>query len=161
MVACLLFMRTGLPSSPAGVKVAPSIWLPDVAAVMPILRRHAQLVNSFSGRPHCPLVQAGKGWGSHKLCNTPPTHPCVFYSFGISNDYSFDTFMDSEWHCTGIACDPTITHPSKLGNNVYFLNAGAKMLSDADNQQFAMVTSMPNLRRWLGHSHVDVLKMDW
>lgn len=69
--------------------------------------------------------------------------------------------MDSEWHCTGIACDPTITHPSKLGNNVYFLNAGAKMLSDADNQQFAMVTSMPNLRRWLGHSHVDVLKMDW
>jgi len=46
---------------------------------------------------------------------------------------------------------------SKLHPNVTFHSIGAKMRTASP---FHIVTSMPALRKWLGHSHVTVLKMD-
>jgi len=75
----------------------------------------------------------------------------------ISKDYSFDVDVAQQWGCQGFAADPTVIHPSKLHPNVTFHSIGAKMQTAS---AFSVVTSMPSLRKWLGHSHVSVLKMD-
>jgi hypothetical protein len=105
----------------------------------------------------CLLALFGNEWGHHTLCDYKPAQPCQFYSFGISNDYSFDTDLARKWGCHGFAADPTITHPSKLHPNVTFHSIGAKVRTAS---AFQIVTSMPALRNWLRHSHVTVLKMD-
>lgn len=41
--------------------------------------------------------------------------PCsVFYSFGISVDYTFDRFLSQNYSCRGVAFDPSIAHNSTL-----------------------------------------------
>lgn len=76
--------------------------------------------------------------------------PVLFFSCRISN----------EWGCNVFAGDPTVVHPAKLADRVYFASVGAKMLAAADNQAFFLTSSMPGLRRWLKHDYIDVLKMD-
>lgn len=106
----------------------------------------------------CDVRAFGSGWGAHTLCNVRPGPPtCFFYSFGISHDYSFDVDLANEWGCQGFAADPTIVHPSRLHPNVSFHNIGAKMRGP---NSLPLATSMPSLRRWLGHERVAVLKMD-
>ena len=107
--------------------------------------------------PTCEIRTFGSGWGQHGLCNSPPGPPCAFYSFGISNDYSFDVDVANEWGCHGFAADPTIVHPAKLHPNVTFHSVGANMREPSG---FPLVTSIPALRRWLRHDHIAVLKMD-
>ena len=125
------------------------------AALDAVHRIAAQLQETVTSS--CPLVRFGSEWGHHTLCNYKPAESCQFYSFGISNDYSFDTDLAQKWGCHGFAADPTVIHPSKLHPNVTFHSIGAKMRAASP---FHIVTSMPALRKWLGHSHVTVLKMD-
>lgn len=42
--------------------------------------------------------------------------PCVFYSFGIDYDYSFDSYLAAspEWHCDGFLFDPSVNHRSVM-----------------------------------------------
>jgi hypothetical protein len=75
----------------------------------------------------------------------------------LVNDFSFDTDLAPKWGCHGFAADPTVTHPFKLHPNVTFHSFGAKVRAAS---AFQILTSMPALRKWLGHSHVTVLKMD-
>jgi hypothetical protein len=105
----------------------------------------------------CPLARFGSEWGHHALCDRKPGPSCQFYSLGISNDYSFDRDLAPKWGCYSLAADPTVTNPSKLHPNVTFHSIGAKMSTASP---FHIVTSMPALRKWLGHFHVTVLKMD-
>lgn len=109
----------------------------------------------------CGARAFGSGWGHHVLC----THPmqlteCFFYSFGISKDYSFDIDMANSTRCHGFAADPTVTHPSKLHPRVFFTQMAATAYDPEDTAQFPLRTSVPALRKLLGHDHVTVLKMD-
>lgn len=56
---------------------------------------------------------------------TPPIGLCVVYSFGLSDDWSFDIAMES-YGCDVYAFDPSIKHP-QLPNNtkrVHYFNFG-------------------------------------
>ncbi|KNC97099.1 uncharacterized protein SPPG_07493 [Spizellomyces punctatus DAOM BR117] len=121
----------------------------------------------------CEIKRFGSGWGEHQLCNKPPSAQsgCVFYSFGIDQDYSFDLHLSKDWNCRGFMLDPTVAHPARIGNNLYFFSIGATLLQEKDlgGAGSAMrgtaankwqITSLPELKRWLGHKHINVLKMD-
>lgn len=106
----------------------------------------------------------------HALCGPRPpagNNNCMFFSFGINDDPSFDVQLAEEWHCRGFAGDPTVEHPSKLHPLVTFHNVGASMLSDNEERKINkggneewFTTSMPKLRYWLGVEHVDIIKLD-
>ena len=96
----------------------------------------------------------------HRVCNSTPTPPCTTYSFGISGDYSFDLDVAEKWGCVVFAADPTAVHPAQLHKKVSFHTVGAKMFNDSDNTLFDIVTSMPVLKKWLRHTHINILKMD-
>lgn len=107
------------------------------------------------------------GKTGHTVCASKPKLPCSFISFGINDDYSFDTSVANAWGCRGFASDPTVHHPSKLHPNVTFHNIGATMLQDNEerlndkggNVEWWM-TSFPKLRYFLGLDMIDLLKID-
>lgn len=82
----------------------------------------------------CKPVAIGSGYGLHRICEqpVPENMPCYFLSFGISTDWSFDTEMYSKLGCTGIALDPSITHPLNITPGVVFWKAGANSVGDYD-----------------------------
>ncbi len=106
------------------------------------------------------------GKDGHTLCGPPPEKPCTFISFGINDNYSFDTEI-AKWGCRGFAADPTVQHPSKIHPNVTFHNIGAVMLQDNEERLINKggkvewwMTSFPKLRSFLGIEKIDVLKID-
>ena len=81
----------------------------------------------------------------------------MFYSYGISDDWTFDSQMAKDWGCKGFLLDPTINHPSVLQpGNLTFYYRGAPLLGVAGNNDVSPV----DLRHELGHTRVDVVKMD-
>jgi len=106
----------------------------------------------------CSFRKYGTGWGAHELCEVKPSNNCKFVSFGISSDYTFDTDMANTAKCKGLALDPTVNHPSKLHDNVWFLNMGATSLEQMPSSW--IVTSVPALLKWVKWDYIDVLKMD-
>jgi hypothetical protein len=106
--------------------------------------------------PPCELRIFGDGWGEHVLCDRRPALPCVFYSYGISTDFSFDTDLVETMGCTGVALDPTVVYGPLLAPGVLFLPLGAPMLDDAP-AEFPVI-SVPELMRTLGHTRLAVLK---
>ena len=121
----------------------------------------------------CTLRMFGSGMGEHTLCtfgddpraitrNDRATSPCcVFYSFGISQDYSFDREL-AELGCFGYALDPSVTYPSRLLPGVQFMQVAATAIGNDGTgpSMWDTVSSVPSLYRWLRHERVHVLKMD-
>ena len=111
----------------------------------------------------CKIFDMGIGYGGHSLCadlKPRDPHKCIFYSYGIQHDYSFDTMMADEWGCKGVALDPSVTHPSKLHPKVTFHNIAARTMDAAEDAQWDLVTTVPGLKKFLGHERINVLKMD-
>ena len=50
-------------------------------------------------------------------------HSCIIYSFGISNDWTFEDHMDS-LGCSVYAYDHTIGAPAKRGQSIQFFKLG-------------------------------------
>ncbi|KAG2482680.1 hypothetical protein HYH03_018415 [Edaphochlamys debaryana] len=108
----------------------------------------------------CEVVHVGKGWGEHRLCKRAPARPCVFYSFGINRDYSFDTQYANETGCRGFGFDPTVNYLAQLEKNVTFLRMAATSLDENLNKHWYAVTSVPGFKKWQHHQQIAVLKMD-
>ena len=116
----------------------------------------------------CTDINFGKRGGDHHLCDLPPpsSSNCVFLSFGINQDFSFDTDLADKWNCRGFAADPTVVHPSQLHPKVTFHNIAASTIKDNYNnhgqitQQEWWTTSVPSLKRFLKLPWISVLKMD-
>lgn len=112
-----------------------------------------------SGIPSCQTLRMGGDYGGHRICDHRPQQ-CTALSFGIQQDWSFDSDLVDLWNCTVFAADPSVTHPSNLyKGRVYFLQAAANTLEDAPSH-WHMTTSVPSLRRWLKLDTVPLLKMD-
>jgi len=101
------------------------------------------------------------------LCDMKPAQPCVYYSFGISDDYSFDEDITKIMGCTGIALDPTVDYPEFLLPGVRFLKVGAKIMGPPapnylhpDAPTNWPVTTITELMKKYGHNSLAVLKMD-
>jgi hypothetical protein len=109
-------------------------------------------------RGKCDFEDYGKGWGHHQLCFVTPSTECKFISFGISNDYSFDTDLAKRAMCKGLALDPTVNHHAKIDDKVWFMALGATSLKAPDPSW--IVTSVPAIAKWAQWHYIDVLKMD-
>jgi hypothetical protein len=132
-----------------------------------LLRKNAKRKRFWKGN-----IQHGdceiKDFGGHKLClPAPDPSTCVFLSFGINDNYSFDSMIATEWGCRGFAGDPTVQLPSHLHPKVTFHNLGATTLFANDEREKNKggaeawwTTSMPSLRKFLSLPKIDILKLD-
>ena len=112
------------------------------------------------GDPGCALALFGVGYGGHEICNASIVHnPCIFHSFGIEQDFSFDLHVARQWNCRGVLLDPTVQHPEHPGNaqGLTFLKIGAN--SPVTRSKWTS-TNVPLLGLALGHPHLHILKMD-
>ena len=50
--------------------------------------------------------------------------PCLIYSYGIRDDWTFEDYMAEEHRCTVWAHDHTVQYPNKRGDNIHFLQQG-------------------------------------
>ena len=116
-------------------------------------------------------ILMGSG-GEHMVCGPPPllnttnnTSSCKFFSFGIRDDPSWDIHLGDSWNCRGFAGDPSIVHPSKIHPTVTFHNVGLKMLRSnveqrKDPKDEWILVSMPQLRKFLNWTYIDIIKID-
>ncbi|CAG5127799.1 unnamed protein product [Candidula unifasciata] len=107
------------------------------------------------------------GDGGWEICDDPdvrPRPPCIIYSFGISNDFSFDDDASRVYGCHVYSFDPSMTkfadkvERSKL---VHFYKIGLSDKSTTASNQWKMKT-LADIRTMLGHNNVtiDIIKMD-
>ena len=109
----------------------------------------------------------------HTLINTgKPNSTCVFYSYGIARDYSFDDHLARAWECKGFLFDPSVVHPALLPASLHFFHLAAPLLSDGPDcfsdpggrkcRGLAewIAVSPPQVMSFFKHPHIDVLKMD-
>ena len=73
--------------------------------------------------------------------------PCIIYSFGIANDWTFEDFMDSRG-CEIHAHDPTVDFPAKRGQNIQFYKKGLSAAKDETTDTLA------NILAENGHTNV-------
>jgi hypothetical protein len=94
------------------------------------LSEFGQEMQATQGARRCKVESVGSGHGVHSLCaelkpQISSSSPCIFYSYGISHGYSFDTAMADQWGCKDVALDPSVTYSSKLLPKVTFHNMRA------------------------------------
>ena len=107
----------------------------------------------------------------YELCDKESSgsgDPCVYYSFGISGEFSFETDLSKSWNCKGYLLDPTVNHNAKIDRNLFFA-VGANMLDKYDDyargrtgklQSHWDTVSLPKLQNFLGHKNINLVKMD-
>lgn len=122
-------------------------------------------IDGWRSQDKCNVSKFGTQWGTHQLCELPiPPKDCVFLSFGIHRDYSFDLDLAKRWKCRGFASDPTVTHRSHLHDLVTFHNIAAKTLHPNQEQSNAKVpwwiATVPATKKFLNIHRINVLKMD-
>jgi len=122
-------------------------------------REMGKMIND-GGTKSCPIKFYGTNNGAHELCalEIQPGQQCRFLSFGISNDYTFDTALADQHNCMGVGLDPTQNYLSKIHNRVWFMAVGANSL--LDNPSNWILSSVPLITKMMGWDHLDVLKMD-
>ena len=107
----------------------------------------------------CSVRVFGSKYGGHALC-VPPDRlnvtSCFYINYGIEQDYSFDTELSGALGCAGVALDPTVTHPSELVPNVFFLKLGAPSLET----RYWQVLAPTRLWAWHNRRPVFALKYD-
>jgi len=122
--------------------------------------------------PPMKIMEVGVGYGQHNLVDWGKLHrTCIFYSFGIENDYTFDTDLNQKKNCKGYLFDPTVSHVAKFPGEMLFFHLGHSMLdkpidcfSDrrrvCNNLAEWTLTSPPQIMKLFQHPRIHVLKMD-
>merc|ERR1712106_1135505 len=64
--------------------------------------------------------------------------PCLIYSFGIANDWTFEDFTDYRG-CEIHAHDPTVDFPAERGNNTHFYKKGVSGKKDETTDTLANI----------------------
>jgi hypothetical protein len=117
--------------------------------------------NTFRARPSCELRMFGLGYGGHWLCApsvAQAANNCFYINYGIEQDWSLDTDLSSH-NCSGVALDPTVTHPSELEPNVLFLKLAAPSLAAPPSKSW-QVMSLPRIWRLFAQRVVFAVKYD-
>ena len=135
-----------------------------------------------------PRLTLGSSYGAHCVCPSGLDARSVVYSFGVGEDISFDLALIEKLNVTVHAFDPTpralelvrrcgapasfVMHPFGLaardGKASFFPPANPahvshSLVARATSNTAALEVEMrrlPTVMRELGHSHIDVLKMD-
>jgi len=105
-----------------------------------------------------------------KLPNQQPEQPCVVYSFGIANDFSFDDNVVKLLGCEVHSFDPSMNQQShSRGNKSKFWNIGISDKASTDYEGVAMATQQKQIwtvmpldviMKSLNHTHLLILKID-
>ncbi|XP_046554049.1 probable methyltransferase-like protein 24 isoform X1 [Haliotis rubra] len=110
-------------------------------------------------------LRMGKlGDGGWEICddaNYRPVKPCIVYSFGISNDFSFDDDTAKNYECNVFSFDPSMTQASyQRSPRVRFFKSG---LGGKDQKSNSWdLQTLTTIKKMLNHTgkYIDVLKMD-
>ena len=111
--------------------------------------------------PSCTLIATGKYGGNHMLCDVDHNNQCcTWLSFGIANDYSFDTqFHDHHPSCSGHLFDPSVSYPAQMTSRMFFYKMGLRSVRVGDPRW--VLASLPAVfRMFVGRAQLAVLKMD-
>ncbi|XP_067678642.1 probable methyltransferase-like protein 24 [Haliotis asinina] len=107
-------------------------------------------------------LQQDGGW---EICNDPlvrPKKPCLVYSFGINNDFSFDDAMEQEYGCQVHSFDPSMGKTDhQRSKGIMFHSLGISDYNGRSERKWPMKT-LNCIRESLGHTQttIDVLKID-
>ncbi|KAI8777920.1 methyltransferase protein 24, partial [Biomphalaria glabrata] len=102
------------------------------------------------------------GWDMCSDSPYKPASPCIVYSFGIADDFSFDNAVVDQLGCTVYSFDPSINMDTKQrGDKKYFYKMG---LADSDRtlSNGWSMSRLETIRASLKHTKkvLDILKMD-
>jgi len=111
------------------------------------------------------LRMGNLGDGGWEICDDDdvrPRAPCVVYSFGIDNDFSFDDDTALTYGCHVFSFDPSMkaaTH--NRSDLVHFYKIGIAGQTKVTPQGWKLYT-FSDIRKLLGHENtqIDVVKMD-
>ncbi|KAK0048814.1 methyltransferase-like protein 24 [Biomphalaria pfeifferi] len=107
------------------------------------------------------------GDGGWEVCDDPdvrPRDPCIVYSFGINNDFSFDDDVATVYGCHVFSFDPSMTKMPEAINRsdkVHFHRIGLDGRTYVNAINWSLYT-LQDIRKKLGHQGevIDVIKMD-
>ncbi|XP_071098126.1 probable methyltransferase-like protein 24 [Haliotis cracherodii] len=110
-------------------------------------------------------LRMGKlGDGGWEICDDAeyrPVKPCIVYSFGINNDFSFDDETAQNYECDVFSFDPSMKQKSyQRSPRVRFLSLG---IDGKDYKKGSWdLHSLTSFKKMLNHTgrFIDVLKMD-
>ncbi|KAL5016068.1 hypothetical protein ScPMuIL_005657 [Solemya velum] len=112
------------------------------------------------------VVRMGNlGDGGWFICNDEiyrPKDPCLVYSFGVGDDFSFEDSILHQYHCEIHSFDPSMTMPEgKRDDEVWFHNYGLADFTGNFNNGWKMNT-LSSIKTQLNHSsrEIDILKVD-
>ncbi|EKU20156.1 alpha 1,2-mannosyltransferase [Nannochloropsis gaditana CCMP526] len=89
--------------------------------------------------------------------------PCIVYAFGINDDTSFEEELVNRTGCQVFAFDPTVKDlPASAANVTPALQFYKQALGprDGPSRNFLMERNLLSIMKELGHTYVDVLKVD-
>lgn len=89
--------------------------------------------------------------------------PCIVYAFGINDDTSFEEELVNRTHCQVFAFDPTVKDlPASALNATPPLQFYKQALGprDAPSRNFLIERNLLSIMKELGHTYIDVLKVD-
>ena len=106
---------------------------------------------------YCHYVDGGKYVCMDELIYDILNNECVIFSFGISDDWTFEDMMD-DLGCTVYAFDPTVNYPSKRRRNITFEKLGVAAKKDTDN----LLDTLGNILKKYHHENrkISYLKID-
>lgn len=113
------------------------------------------------------VVRIGNiGDGGWEICEDTefrPTNPCLVYSFGINNDFSFDDHMADRYNCEVHSFDPSMTDTAegkrKQKQWFYHIGLGDQTQTMANGWK---MTTLKDLLKNHGQTEakIDILKID-
>ncbi|XP_052774142.1 probable methyltransferase-like protein 24 [Mya arenaria] len=113
------------------------------------------------------IVRIGNlGEGGWEVCEDPdvkPSRPCLVYSFGINNDFSFDDMAADRYGCDVYSFDPSMNkYPEgSRGTRKWFYQTGLFETTEKFQNGWQVSTLQDLLKK---HNHeqdkLDVLKID-
>ncbi|KAK7482721.1 hypothetical protein BaRGS_00026019 [Batillaria attramentaria] len=106
------------------------------------------------------LRMGSLGDGGYEICDDiewRPIRPCIVYSFGIRNDFSFDDDVATVYGCDVFSFDPyTYGSSPKQPDHVTFFRKGIGETTHGN------IYTLSDLKKMLNHTEavIDVLKID-
>lgn len=132
------------------------------------------LFHKFVQNPHlgiCPSLKRFGGvyqeccqyWDGHKfVCISELMHDvendeCLVYSFGVSEDWSFEKAM-SDLGCHVLMFDPTVNYPEQVGKKIVYSKTGLS----AKNEDIKSLYTLSSILQKHGHidTRISYLKID-
>lgn len=172
-VLLLLYISGLLPLKPRweSEKQVKETVLPSIPELKQLSHRElAQLYHSYINQVQVlcrRVVRIGSlsdgGW---ELCEDGefrPTQPCLVYSFGINDDFSFDDHMADRFNCLVYSFDPSMTKTAegKRRNRQWFYHTGLAEQTRTLRNGWK-VSTLKDMLLKQGHleAKIDVLKID-